>query len=318
MSADAADRGSLTAEIAAHYASGYEATRLEQGWSRLEEARTREILARYLPRPPAVVLDVAGAAGPYAFWLADRGYRVHLRDALPLHVEMARRAASERSGAPLLSIAVGDARRLDQPDGSVDAVLLLGPLYHLTEPADRLGALGEARRVLRPGGVAFVVGVSRFASLLDGLREGYLDDPDFASIVEGDLRDGQHRNPSGNPAYWTTAFLHHPDELVGEVSEAGLTVERCLAVEGPTRAIRDFEAWWADPERRERLMALLRLVEAEPTLLGASPHLLVVARRGGVRSPRSGKDRGQRARRSPAAEVNSNPLAAHPTSTSGL
>jgi hypothetical protein len=65
-------------------------------------------------------------------------------------------------------------------------------------------------------------------------------------------------------------------------------------------------------------MALLRLVEAEPTLLGASPHLLVVARRGGVRSPRSGKERGQRARRSPAAEVNSNPLAAHPTSTSGL
>jgi SAM-dependent methyltransferase len=278
MSDDAAERGSLAAEIAQHYASGREATRLGQGWSRLEAARTRELLTRDLPPPPAVVLDVAGAAGAYAFWLAERGYRVHLRDGLPLHVELAT-AAAERSPAPLLSIALGDARRLDLPDGAVDAVLLLGPLYHLTEPADRQAALAEARRVLRRGGVAFVVGVSRFASLLDGLREGYLADPDFVRIVERDLRDGQHRNPTGRPDYWTTAFLHHPDELVAEVGRAGLSVERCLAVEGPARAIGDFEAVWTDPARRERLMALLRQVEQEPTLLGASPHLLVVARR---------------------------------------
>jgi SAM-dependent methyltransferase len=277
MDADPGARGRLADEIAAHYASGYEATRLEQGWSRLEAARTRELLGRYLPPPPAVVLDVAAGAGAYAFWLADRGYRVHLRDGLPLHVELARRTAAGRAGPPLLSVAVGDARAIDLPSASVDAVLLLGPLYHLTEAADRLGALVEARRVLRPSGVAFVVGVSRFASLLDGLREGYLADPAFAAIVERDLRDGQHRNPTDQAAYWTTAFLHHPDELVAEVRAAGLAVERCLAVEGPTRLIGDLDAWWADPARRERLMELLRLVEAEPTLLGASPHLFVVA-----------------------------------------
>ena len=269
----------LPLEIADHYANGYEASRLRSGWSRLEEARTREILARYLPPPPAVVLDVAAGAGAYAFWLAEQGYHVHLRDDLPVHIDLARQAAAQRPGAPLLSMAVGDARSLDQPDGSMDVVLLLGPLYHLTERADRLRALGEARRVLRPGGVAFIVGVSRFASLLDGLRENYLDDPAFQAIVERDLREGQHHNPTNRPAYWTTAYLHHPDELRAEVIEAGFAETARLAVEGPTRAIRDFDAWWEDPDRRGRLLRLLRSVEGDPTLLGASPHLLIVARR---------------------------------------
>ncbi len=70
-----------------------------------------------------------------------------------LHVEQARRASDEQPAAPLASATVGDARRLDRPDASVDAALLLGPLYHLTERGDRVAALAEARRVLRPGGV---------------------------------------------------------------------------------------------------------------------------------------------------------------------
>lgn len=270
----------LPAEIVEHYASGYEAERLKGGRSRLEELRSRDILARHLPPPPAEVVDVAAGAGAYAFWLAEQGYRVHLRDAHPLHVELARRELDGRPGLALSSAEVGDARSLDLPDASVDVVLMLGPLYHLTERADRLRALAEARRVLRPGGVAFVVGVSRFASLLDGLREGFLArDPVFLAIVERDLRDGQHRNPSGDPNYWTTAFLHHPDELAAEVAEAGLTVERRLAVEGPTEAIGDLDSWLDDADHRARLLALLRAVEDEPTLVGASSHVMVVARR---------------------------------------
>src|SRR4029453_27280 len=125
-----------------------------------------------------------------------------------------------------------DARRLDQPDAGVDAVLLLGPLYHLTERADRVRALAEARRVVRPGGVGVAVAISRFASTVDGLARGRLDEPGFAAIVHRDLSDGQHRNPTRRPEWFTTAYFHLPDELATEVADAGLRLRALLAVEG--------------------------------------------------------------------------------------
>ncbi len=96
--------------------------------------RTQEIMLRYLPTPPATVFDVGGGPGAYARWLVDLGYEVHLIDAVPLHVEMAKEASQARPEHPIASIAVGDARKLDRRNASVDAVVMLGPLYHLTDP----------------------------------------------------------------------------------------------------------------------------------------------------------------------------------------
>ncbi len=57
-----------------------EARRLEQADSQIEKLRTQELLHRYLPPPPGLILDIGGGAGVYAFWLAERGYQVHLVD----------------------------------------------------------------------------------------------------------------------------------------------------------------------------------------------------------------------------------------------
>jgi SAM-dependent methyltransferase len=112
-------------------------------------ARTVEIIARWLPSPPGVIADLGGGPGRYAIWLAERGYRVQHRDIVPLHVEQ---TAAATAGYPAVTTAVGDARDVDLDEASVDAVLLLGPLYHLADRRDRVRALGEARRVVRPGG----------------------------------------------------------------------------------------------------------------------------------------------------------------------
>lgn len=266
-------------EVDSHYAVGLERGRLAQDTGRLELARTQEILRRYLPHPPAVVADVGGGSGVYSCWLAGLGYEVHLVDPVPLHLTQANDASQLQPSHPLASITLGDARALARSDGGTDAVLLLGPLYHLTDRADRLAALREARRVLRAGGVLVAAAISRFASALDGLRGGYLDDPAFAEIVEGDLTDGQHRNPTDHPAYFTTAFFHHPDELSREVEDAGLTLEHVLAVEGPAWLLPDFDRHWDDTGRRERLLGVVRRLEAEPSVLGASAHFLAVARK---------------------------------------
>jgi ubiquinone/menaquinone biosynthesis C-methylase UbiE len=259
--------------ILRHYAAGIEQDRLSTGASRIELARTQEILERVLPEPPARVLDVGGGPGAYATWLAGRGYRVHLIDLVPLHAEQAAAAAQDLGGT--LTVEVGDARRLPVADGSIDAVLLLGPLYHLTERAERIQALEEARRVGRPGAPVVAAAISRFASTLDGLVQGFLGDAEFDAIVEQDLATGQHRNPTDRPGWFTTAYFHRAEELAAEARDAGLVVEQVLGVEGPGWLLPDA---WDDPDRRAQVLRAARTLEGEPTLLGLSAHLLVVAR----------------------------------------
>jgi SAM-dependent methyltransferase len=253
-------------DLERHYVAGLERDRLvdDEGAPRLELVRTLELLARFLPPAPADVLDVGGGPGPYAARLAAEGYRVVLVDLLSTHVEEARAHGS-------FEAEVGDARRLRQEDDSFDAVLLMGPLYHLTERADRARALREAHRVLRPGGRLVAVAISRFASLFDGLTRERRE-PQFWAAIERDLRDGQHRTPDPDrPEWFTTAFFHHPDELRTEVDEAGFAVEAMLGIEGPGWLV---EHQWADRDRRERLLFAARAVEAEPSLLGGSSHIL--------------------------------------------
>jgi SAM-dependent methyltransferase len=268
-------------QIAAYYDRGEEQGRLAD-WGRLEFLRTRELLARFLPAPPVTVLDVGGAAGAYALPLAAEGYAVHLVDPVALHVDQARTASAAQPDAPLASVVLGDARALPVDDDSADVVLLLGPLYHLTEAADRARALQEARRALRPGGLLAASAITRFASTLDGVAQGFLLEPGFEAIVERDLADGQHRNPGGHPGWFTTAYFHRPEELEREVAAAGFDVTSLVAVEGAVGAAaeaRSLDAWIDDPAKREILLRAIRRVEDEPSLLGASPHLLVFATR---------------------------------------
>jgi len=269
----------LSNDILSYYERGEEDQRLLAGFNQLEMVRTQELLERFLPPSPAVVLDAGGGSGHYACWLAKKGYEVHLIDPVPLHVEQARQASKQQSDHPLASATTGDARHLEHPDNSADAVLLFGPLYHLTESDDRQQALREAQRVLRRDGVIMAVGISRFASTLDGLDSGFIDDPQFVQIIRRDLSDGQHRNPTNDPTYFTTAYFHHPFELQTEVEAVGFQHGKTLAVEGPGWAAKDFEQRWQDDERRALLLDLIRKIEEEPSLLGMSGHIMVTAKK---------------------------------------
>lgn len=252
-----------------------ESQRLADGDGDIERVRTQDILSRYLPPAPAVILDIGGATGVHALPLADAGYRVHLVDPVSAHVEQAANA-SRASRHPLASCSAGDARNLQFPDRSADAVLLLGPMYHLTSREDRLRALREARRVLRPGGKVFAAAISRFAWLIDGISRDFIADAAFVEILDRDLREGQHHNPTGDLRFFTDSYFHRADELQAEVAEAGLTIDACLGIEGPFWDASDMPGWKV-PEKRQLILSLLRKVEAEPSLLGSSAHLMAIA-----------------------------------------
>jgi SAM-dependent methyltransferase len=261
-------------DVLAFYGSGLEHDRLLSGEAALEFVRTKELLGRFLA-PGSRVADVGGAAGHYASWLAHEGHDVELVDPAPDQVE----AARERAGdPPRFGAQVGHAETLPFPDASFDAVLLLGPLYHLAERADRVGALREAARVTRGGGVVFGAAISRFAPLLDCTARGVISDPAvFANVLE-ESGNGR-RVPSGRRnSPFPDAWFHLPEELASEIADAGLALELLAGVEGLGRFVPDLAAWLADTELRERVLGIARAFETDPHVVAASSHLLAVAR----------------------------------------
>jgi SAM-dependent methyltransferase len=263
-------------EIIEHYQEGREEGRLFSGPGILERVRTEEIIARFLPAAPARIADIGGGPGTYALWLLRQGHDVDLIDLVPEHVETAARQFQEF--VPRGRARAGDARHLDMPDESYAAVLLLGPMYHLTERADRIQSLSETRRVLRSGGYAFIAAISRFASLLDGFSRQLVRDPEFVAILDQDLQSGRHRNAPGKD-YFTHAYFHRAEELTAEIAEAGLVLHAVYAVEGPFWYMSGFADSWDDVATRQLMLEMLRRFETEPSLLGASAHWLAVVRR---------------------------------------
>ena len=262
------------AHLHAYYERGEERDRLAEPIGQVEFLRTVEVLREHLPPAPATVADIGGGPGRYARWLADEGYAVHHRDLVPLHVEQL------RSDHPGIDSALADARDLDLGDDSVDAVVLLGPLYHLEDRVERLTALREAARVVRPGGVVVAAAITRWAARLDGVMSKglYRTLPDMVRILD-EVGEPTGVLPPLYPGSFT-AYTHRPDELRAEVAEAGLEVVDLVVVEGILFALADLEERMADPSEREVLLASARALQRVPELLGIGPHLLVVARAG--------------------------------------
>ncbi|ADB30289.1 Methyltransferase type 11 [Kribbella flavida DSM 17836] len=239
------------------------------GHGQLEFLRTQELIRRYLPPAPARVLDVGGATGVHARWLAADGYEVELVDPLEEHVAVAAAAGG-------FTASLGDARELAQADNSVGATLLLGPLYHLVDRADRLQALREAGRVTRRGGLVVAVGISRYAGLLECGNNGQLSEDNLGSFVDVLATGLHHDDPNG----FTTAYFHHADELGAELDDAGLNEVFVLGVEGPAAHTLENAAPSDVPRLMPAAITLARLVESDPAMIATSLHYLAIGRVG--------------------------------------
>jgi ubiquinone/menaquinone biosynthesis C-methylase UbiE len=265
--------------VAGFYEIFDEDRRLLSGLGKLEFERIKRILKKSLPLPPATILDIGGGPGLYSHWLARLGYEVYLIEPSARLLAMAQKRAGKAGKRPLFRCLRGDARSLEFSGRRADAVLLFGPLYHLTEEKDRLRALAEASRVLKKRGLLFCAAISRFASAVDGLSREFIKDPVFERIIDRDLTDGQHRNPTDRPDYFTDAYFHDPSGLKREVEKAGFSSCRVLAVEGLGILLHDFDGAWAESGLRKKVLSLIERTESEPAVLGISPHLLAVARK---------------------------------------
>lgn len=219
--------------------------------------------------------DIGGGPGRYSLWLAALGYRVLHRDVVALHVDQFR---DQAAGNPRIDSAVADARDPGLHPGSADAVLLLGPLYHLDRRADRVKALAAAAQVARPGGLVFAAAISRWAARLDGVLRNrlYQSSPLAEALLTGSERTG--RLTPLSPGEFT-GYTHRPGQLRAEITASGLRLTDLVSVEGPAFLLSDLGERLADDQDRRVVIETAAALERVPELIGIGPHLLATAHR---------------------------------------
>jgi ubiquinone/menaquinone biosynthesis C-methylase UbiE len=280
----APDRDS-TAAVRDYYErfAGREAQRLDAADDgAVERALHARALAEFLPPPPARVLDIGGGPGAWTLWLAERGYQAVLADLSPALLDIARSRVTElppQHAENVAAIVEADARDLSAfDDGSFDAVLCLGPFYHLTAGADRDRAASEAHRVLRPGGVLAVAVMPRYMRLLATVLErgsAAFDDGTVHLILDGGRYDDER------PGRFTGGYLVRPGDVAPFFDRHGFSAKRLMASQGFLGSAQSDVAGLArrDPRAHQHLLDLAYATAADPSILGMAAHLLFVGER---------------------------------------
>lgn len=263
----------LPEEIYDHYKEINEDERLDRVKGILEFERSKQIIKRYLKKNKMTILDIGGATGKYAYWLASLGHEVSLVDPMPNLIEIAKNNSKSET---LKAIEVGDVRNLTAEDRTFDLIICFGPFYHLTDLQQRQKAFSELFRTLKSGGILLSAGISKYVSFVQsGLYDGMIEVDEFKTIIEQDLIDGQHRNIVDNTSYFTTSIFMEPKQLTVETQNAGFTEVECIAVEGPGWLHKNLSDVVNNQKKLRELMTFIEQIEKVESIMGISTHFVV-------------------------------------------
>lgn len=275
--------------VLARYNAGIEKDRLRTGMGIIEFERTKEILVEKLPKAPAVIYDIGGGYGEYAWWLASLGYEVHLFHISETNIKMSEDLIHEYPNVQLESAEVCDARSIPRKRKSADAILLMGPLYSITEYEERILAIKESYRLLKDNGVLFTAALSPYGGLLhriavyrnfDDNKACELDDPNVISMFERALIDGTYINPKRKIARGLgSSHLHTAKEVKAELLCGGFKTESVHGVMGGAWLAPNLDELLANKETKEVLMKTVRMLDTHEEIIGLSGHLLAVSRK---------------------------------------
>ena len=275
--------------VLAGYNAGIERNRLRSGIGLIEFERTKEILLERLPPPPAVIYDIGGAYGEYAWWLASLGYEVHLFDLSETNIGMSSELSWEYPGAALAAAEACDARTVPRPDLSADAILLMGPLYSITEYDERILSIRESRRLLKDGGLLFSAALTPYSVLIprivtyrtDETAKGTaLDKPEMITMICRALEDGCYNNPERKIANGLgTSHLHTAKALREELAAGGFDPLAVHGVMGGAWLAPDLDRLLENEETKAVLMNTVRMLDGHEEIIGLSGHLLAVSKK---------------------------------------
>jgi SAM-dependent methyltransferase len=220
------------------------------------------------------ILDCAAGTGVYSLYLADRGHYVTALDITKKHIEILNQKLEGKKYN--VETSVNDARGLDMfEDESFDAVLCMGPLYHLTEEQDRKMCFGECYRVLKKGGLLISGYINRFFVIPHVITKNF-------SLLNKDFIDNLRKNgllKHDDPlSFWTDSYFHTPDEMEGLYEDFALELVDHLGADGISPILanaidrmsdEEFDVWF------EYHLSVCR----EKSILGMSNHGLIIGRK---------------------------------------
>ncbi len=240
----------------------------------LEFEITWRYLMRHLP-PGGKILEVGAATGRYTLELARAGHPVTAVDLTPALLDFNRQRI-EAAGLGGVRFIAADARDLSAvTEQDYDAVLLMGPLYHLVVEGDRQLALQQALGRLKAGGVIFSAFISRYGILGDLLKNvpAWIEDqPEVKDLI------ARGRDPEDYPRGGFRGYFARVDEIAPLHEALGVETITLAGVEPGISA--DDESYNAlQGHLRELWLDLFFTVSTEPSILGASRHLLYIGRK---------------------------------------
>jgi SAM-dependent methyltransferase len=240
------------------------------------------MLSKYL-KPKSRILDIGGGPGRYAMWLAKHGHRVVLADLSPELLDIARTKLAEAGvTANIEEIIEADACDLSRwQDNSFDAVLSLGPFYHLIDANDREKALSEMHRMLKPQGTAFVALMPRYGFLRRSLavpdEHRHLTQPEFVARI---LEEGVFVNDI--PGRFTNGYGVIPAEVPAYFQQHGFTMETLLSAQGIVpnmqRILAELEQ--NDTATYQAALDIILKTADDPGILSMASHLLYIGKKG--------------------------------------
>lgn len=253
-----------------HRISKYYDEQVQTEWERLERnkmeyAITSHLLLQHLPASPALILDIGGGPGRYAIALASRGYQVHLLDLSPENIRFAQIKAKENHVSFAQTMVFDASQPFPYPDNSIDAIIMMGPLYHLIDPEDRHKAVAEAYRVLKPGGIIFAAFITLFGALqavlmynTQGLNEEW-----------STMQFGVNNHTLG----FTTAWFSRPEEITALMEPFD-----CIEMVNCEGFSNNYQEKYTniDPALFETWVNLNLEFARTPATLGAGNHILFV------------------------------------------
>lgn len=260
------DSLTVTRELEQRYQTIDEDSRLLSVSGRVEFLTTLTYVHKYFA-PGSKLLEVGAGTGRYSIALANEGYDVTAVELLDCNIKKFR---EKLKGEKKLQLHQGNALDLSLFESNTfDGVLLFGPMYHLYCQEDKVQALNEAKRVVKPGGIIMVAYVGNESVILIDLFDGN-GDALFKKLDNGRI-DKDWKMLTQPPMEFNEKI--RPEEIDELNKITGLTRKVIISADGQTAMIEDKAASWSDRVFEEYMDWHLTICERQDCI-GFANHIL--------------------------------------------